>query len=133
MSIVRFGISFEKELLEMLDKYTSGNHFCSRSQGIRNLISKNIVTTKWQNNGLVDRSITLVYDHHKKDMMNQLTDLQHDYRYTILSFLHFHLEKDSCMEIIAMKGNAVTLIELADKLIDIKVIQHGKQTMSRSD
>ena len=133
MSIVRFGVSLEKELLEVLDKYAADNLFSSRSQAIRNLINNNIVSTKWQSNDLVAGSITLVYDHHKRDLMNQLTDLQHDYHHTILSSLHFHLEKDICMEIIAVKGNAVTLTELADKLIAVKGIQHGQLTMSRAD
>lgn len=133
MSIVRFGVSLEKELLEALDKYTSENHFTNRSQTIRNLINNNIVSTKWQGNELVAGSITLVYDHHKRDLMNQLTNLQHDYHSVILSSLHFHLEKDICMEIIAVKGNAVRLTELADKLIAVKGIQHGQLTMSRAD
>lgn len=37
------------------------------------------------------------------------------------------------MEIIAVKGKAITITELADKLIAVKGIQHGKLTMSRAD
>ncbi len=133
MSIVRFGVSLEKELLEALDNYASENHFTNRSQAIRNLINNNIVTSKWQCNNLVAGSITLVYDHHKRDLLTNLTDLQHDYHNVILSSQHFHLEKDLCMEIIAVKGKAASLTELADKLIAIKGIQHGKLTMSRAD
>ena len=133
MSIVRFGVSLEKELLEALDNYASDNHFTNRSQAIRNLINNNIVTNKWQCNNLVAGSITLVYDHHKRDLLTNITDLQHDYHHVILSSQHFHLEKDLCMEIIAVKGKAITLTELADKLIAVKGIQHGKLTMSRAD
>jgi CopG family nickel-responsive transcriptional regulator len=130
---VRFGVSLEKELLEALDSYASDNHFTNRSQAIRNLINSNIVTNKWQCNNLVAGSITLVYDHHKRDLLVKLTDLQHDYQPVILSSQHFHLEKDLCMEIIAVRGKAVKLTELADKLIAIKGIHHGKLTMSRAD
>lgn len=133
MSIVRFGVSLEKELLEALDNYASDNHFTNRSQAIRNLINNNIVISKWQCNNLVAGSITLVYDHHKKDLLANLTNLQHDYYHIILSSQHFHLDKDLCMEIIAVKGKAVTLTELADKLIAVKGIQHGKLTMSRAN
>ncbi len=133
MSIVRFGVSLEKELLEALDNYASDNHFTNRSQAIRHLINNNIVTNKWQCNNIVAGSITLVYDHHKRDLLTKITNLQHDYHHIILSSQHFHLEKDLCMEIIAAKGKAVTLTELADKLIAVKGIQHGKLTMSRAD
>jgi CopG family nickel-responsive transcriptional regulator len=133
MSIVRFGVSLEKDLLEALDRFAVDNHFNSRSQAIRQLINNNVVKQKWESNDLVAGSITLVYDHHKRDLMQQLTDLQHDYHHVILSSLHFHLERALCMEIIAVKGQAVRLTELADKLIAVKGIHHGKLTMSRAD
>ncbi len=132
MSIVRFGVSLEKELLEALDNYASENHFTNRSQAIRHLINNNTVTSKWQNNDLVAGSITLVFNHHRRDLITNLTDLQHDYLPVILSSQHFHLEKELCMEIIAVKGKASVLKELADKLIAIKGIHHGKLTMSRA-
>lgn len=132
MSIVRFSVSLEKELLEALDDFVSENHFSNRSQAIRHLINSNSITKKWQCNNIVAGSITLVFNHHKRDLLKKLTDLQHDYHDTILSSLHFHLEKDMCMEIIAVKGQASTLTELADKLIAVKGIQHGKLTMSRA-
>lgn len=133
MSIVRFGISLEKELLEALDTYAMENHYTNRSQAVRQLINNNIVTNKWKCNNVVAGSITLVYDHHKRDLLKNITDLQHDYHEVILSSLHFHLEKDLCMEIIAVKGKALVLTQLADKLIAIKGIHHGKLTMSRAD
>jgi CopG family nickel-responsive transcriptional regulator len=133
MPIARFGVSLEKELLEALDNYVSDNHFTNRSQAIRNLINNNIVTNKWQCNNIVAGSITLVYDHHKRDLLTNLTALQHEFLQVILSSQHFHLDHDLCMEIIAVKGKAVTLTELADKLIAIKGIQHGKLTMTKAN
>jgi CopG family nickel-responsive transcriptional regulator len=132
MPVIRFGVSLEKELLEALDNYASENQFTNRSQAIRNLINNHIVTSKWQCNNIVAGSITLVYDHHKRDLLTNLTNVQHDYHNVILSSQHFHLEKDICMEIIAVKGQAAILTILADKLIAIKGIQHGKLTMSRA-
>jgi CopG family nickel-responsive transcriptional regulator len=133
MSIVRFGVSLEKELLDALDAYATENHYTNRSQAVRQLINNNIVINKWKCNNVVAGSITLVYDHHKREILKQLTDIQHDHHDVILSSLHFHLEKDLCMEIIAVKGKAAVLTKLADKLIAVKGIHHGKLTMSRAD
>lgn len=133
MSIVRFGVSLEKELLEALDHYAEENQFSNRSQALRQLISQHTVQSKWQCNNVVAGSITLVYDHHKKDLLNVLTDIQHEYHGVILSSLHFHLEKEMCMEIIAVKGEAAKLTKLSDKLIAVKGIKHGKLTMTRAD
>lgn len=131
MPVVRFGVSLEKDLLDALDEFVVANAFTNRSQAMRQIISNQLVVNKWQCNNVVAGSITLMYDHHKRDLLNQINDIQHTYHQEILSSQHFHLNHDNCMEIIAVKGKAATLTELADKLIAIKGVQHGKLTMSR--
>ena len=133
MSVVRFGVSLEKEILDALDDYSKENKFSNRSQAIRHLISNNIVIKKWQCNNIVAGSITLVYDHHKRDILSIITDIQHNYHDSILSSQHFHLDHNNCLEIIAVKGKSKDLTGLADKLIAVKGIQHGKLSMSRVD
>ncbi|HDZ40806.1 MAG TPA: nickel-responsive transcriptional regulator NikR [Bacteroidetes bacterium] len=133
MSVVRFGVSIERDLLQALDEYVEDNGFANRSQAIRRLISDNLTVKKWKCNNIVAGSVTLVYNHHKNDIQIILTDLQHDYHKLILSSQHFHLDNDNCLEIIAVKGKAKELTELADKLIAVKGIQHGKLSMSRVD
>ncbi|MBN1388584.1 MAG: nickel-responsive transcriptional regulator NikR [Bacteroidales bacterium] len=133
MSVVRFGVSIEKELLEALDDYVKENSFSNRSQAIRQLISDNLAIKKWKCNNIVAGSVTLVYNHEKSDIPGILTDIQHDYHKLILSSQHFHLDNNNCLEIIAVKGKAKDLTELAGKLIAVKGIQHGKLSMSRVD
>jgi CopG family nickel-responsive transcriptional regulator len=88
------------------------------------------VKEKWDENKIVAGSITIVYDHHKKDVLNKLTDVSHDYHDVILSSQHFHLNHDSCLEIIVVKGKSKLLKELSDKIIALKGIAHGKLTMT---
>ncbi len=133
MSIVRFGVSLEKELLEALDNYAKENLFTNRSQAIRQLINNNTVTSKWQCNNIVAGAITLVYDQHKQNIITKIRDIQHNYHHLVLSSQHFHLDQEACMEIIAVKGKAIELTKLADKIIAIKGIHHGKLTMSRAN
>ena len=133
MSIVRFGVSLEEELLDALDKYVEDNLFKNRSQAIRYLINKSLVAEKWDKDAVVAGSITLVFDHHRRELVNKLTNIQHQFHENILSSLHFHLEHDLCMEIIAVKGPASILIELANSLISVKGIEHGKLTMTKAD
>jgi len=133
MTVSRFGISIEQELLDSLDEYVKENQFSNRSQAIRHLISKNMVEHKWQCNNNVAGSVTLIYDPHKRELLNQLSALQESYFDEILSTQRFMLEKDKCLEIVAVKGIAKRLTELSDKLISIKGMQHGKLTMTRAD
>jgi len=133
MTVVRFGVSLEKEILDALDEYSKENQFSNRSQAIRHLVSLNLVTKKWQCNNIVAGAITLVYDHHKKDILNRMADIQHGYHDVILSTQHFHLNHNDCLEIVALKGKASRLTALAEELIAVKGIEHGRLSMSKID
>ena len=133
MAVTRFGVSLEGELLEALDNYVIENNFPNRSQAIRQLIERNLVEKKWQCNHQVAGAITLVYNHHKRDLVKKITDFQHAYYQEILAVQQFPLSQETCMEIIAVKGQAYRLTELADKLISLKGIQHGKLVMTKTD
>ena len=133
MAVTRFGVSLESELLEALDNYVKENSFPNRSQAIRQLIERNLVERKWQCNHRVAGAITLVYDHHKRDLGRKITDIQHDYFQEILAVQHFHLSHETCMEIIAVRGQAYRLTELSDKLIAQKGIRHGKLVMTQTN
>ncbi|MGE5860707.1 MAG: nickel-responsive transcriptional regulator NikR, partial [Ignavibacteria bacterium] len=69
----------------------------------------------------------------KRDILNNLTNIQHNYNSAILSIQHFHLDSGHSLDVIAVKGEAKILTELSDKLKAVKGIQHGKLTMSRAD
>ena len=133
MSLARFGVSLDEDILKALDEFVIENSFPNRSQAIRHLVDKNLVEKKWQCNNLVAGAIVMLYDHHKGDVTTKSNDIQHQYFDVILSSQHFHLSHDHCLEIIAVKGIANRLTELADKLIGIKGIIHGKLVMSRTD
>ena len=133
MALARFGVSLDEDLLKALDSFVIENSMPNRSQAIRHLVEKNLVEKKWQCNQLVAGAVVLLYDHHKGDITTKSNDIQHDYYDVILSSLHFHLNHDNCLEIIAVNGTAKRLTELSDKLIWMKNIIHGKLVMSRTE
>jgi len=133
MSVTRFGVSLESELLEALDNYVVENNFPNRSQAIRQLIERNLVEKKWQCNNTVAGAITLVFDHNRNDLLNKMNDIQFDYHKEIMAVQYFHLSQEICMEIVAVHGLAYRLTELSDKLISLKGIRHGKLVMTRKD
>ena len=133
MSVVRFGVSFEKEVLDALDEYVQENQYSNRSQALRQLVNRHIVEKKWQCNNRVAGAVTLVYDHHRRDIANNLGAIQLQYPDEILSVQRFTLNDHYSMEVIALNGISARLTELAEKLISEKGIQHGKLTMSRFD
>jgi CopG family nickel-responsive transcriptional regulator len=133
MSIARFGVSLEEDILKALDEFVIENKLPNRSQAIRHLVEKNLVEKKWQCNQIVAGAVVLVYDHHKGDVTIRSNDIQHEYFDVILSSQHFHLSHNNCLEIVAVKGTANKLTELSDRLIGIKGVIHGKLVMSRAE
>ncbi len=131
--VKRFGVSLEENLLEDLDAYVAKHKFPNRSRAIRHLIEHNLVEEKWQANDEVAGAIVLVYDHNKRDLTSQTMSLQHEYHCLVLSVQHVHLNDQYCLETIAVKGKAERLTKLADRLIAIKGIKHGKLIMSSTD
>jgi len=133
MTVLRIGVSLEKDLLDALDDYVKLNQFANRSQAIRHMVNKNTAEQKWQCNNYVAGSVTLLYDPGRREIQSQIADIQNNYHQEILSTQRIILDKSKHMEIIAMKGIASRLTELADKLITIKGMQNGKLSMSRAD
>ncbi|MBN3039770.1 MAG: nickel-responsive transcriptional regulator NikR [Candidatus Omnitrophica bacterium] len=131
--VKRFGVSLEEELLKSLDSIVKGNSFPNRSQAIRFLIRNHNVKEKWEKNKEVAGSIILVYDHHKRELISRSMDIQHDYHDCILSSQHVHLGRHNCLELIALRGKASKLRELADKLIALKGMKHGELVASSID
>jgi len=130
MEVKRFGVSLEEDLLDALNSFVKKHKFPNRSQAIRFLIRNNLIEQKWKLNQEVAGCIVLVYDHHKRDLLSKSTDLQHKYQDLVLSVQHVHLDHHDCLETIAVKGKAKRLVELADRLIALKGIKHGKLIMS---
>jgi CopG family nickel-responsive transcriptional regulator len=133
MSLKRFGVSLEDNLLESLDRYVEDNGFANRSQAIRFLVEKNVAEQKWQCNHIVAGTIIIMYDQAKKDIASKITLIQQNYTDVILSSSQYYINRNFCMHIATVMGTAFRLTELSDRLTTIKGIKHGKLVMSRAD
>lgn len=133
MPLKRFGVSLENNLLESLDRYVNRNGFSNRSQAIRFLIEKNIAEEKWQCNHTVAGTIIIMYDQERKDITSRIAEIQQSYQEVILSSSQYYINKNFCLHIATVMGTACHLTELADRLVAIKGIKHGKLIMSRAD
>ncbi len=128
--IFRFGVSLPKDLLDKFDKLVRERNYPNRSEAFRDLIRRELVKKEWQVGKEIAGAITLIYDHHKRELVNKLTDIQHDYQKLIISTQHIHLDHDNCLEIIAVKGTPKGAQRLADTLTSVKGVKHGTLSMS---
>ena len=133
MALKRFGVSLEDDLLDALDQYVMENGFPNRSQAIRFLIEKNVAEKKWLCNHIVAGTIIIMYDQDKREITGKIALIQQDYQDVILSSSQYYINKNFCLHIATVMGEAHRLTELSDRLTTIKGIKHGKLVMSRAD
>jgi len=129
-NLFRFGISLDKKLLDEFDILIKKKSYSNRSEAFRDLIRQELVKEEWVDGSEVVGAITLVYGHHKRELVNKLTDIQHDFQKVIVSTQHIHLDHDNCLEIIAARGNPKDVKSLADALKSVKGVKHGTLSMS---
>ena len=128
--LTRFGVSLEKDLLRKFDRLIKQKNYPNRSEAFRDMIREELVKKQWQEGKEIAGAITLVYDHHRRDLLNKIIDVQHDFQKVIVSAQHIHLDHDNCLEIIAVKGKPGEVHELANTLRAIKGVKHGTLSMS---
>ncbi|MBM3210973.1 nickel-responsive transcriptional regulator NikR [Candidatus Poribacteria bacterium] len=130
MELIRFGVSINSELLNKFDKLIKSKGYVNRSEAIRDLIRDYLVEYEWEEDIETMGSVTLVYDHHVRELTESLTSLQHDYHSSIISSMHVHIDEHNCLEVILIMGKGSKVKEIADRLISTKGIKHGKLTMT---
>jgi len=128
---VRFSISISPELLKKFDQAIKERAYKNRSKAIRDLIVRFIVDREWEK---ADRevmgSLTILYDHESRGLLEKLFEIQHDRHENIISTMHTHIDERNCMEILAVKGYPNEIRELADRIMSCKGVKHGRLVMS---
>ncbi len=128
---VRFGVSIDDKLLESFDQLIDRKGYMNRSEAIRDLIRGALVELKWEG-GEEETvgTVTLVYNHHVRDLSDKLTEQQHLHHGEIVSALHVHLDAHNCLEVLVVRGKARDVKKIADELIGVKGVKHGKLVMT---
>ncbi len=126
--LIRFGVSIEQDLLENYDRLISERGYSTRSEALRDLIRDALIQQKIEIASDVNAlgSLTLIYDHHARNLLQEMGAIQHDFHDNILSVMHLHVSHDDCMEIIALRGIVSEIVELANGLLSLKGVKNGK-------
>ena len=125
--LVRFGISIDDRLLAKFDKLIEAKGYSNRSEAVRDLIRNALVEEQWANaEEEAVGTVSLVYDHHTRELSDKLTEHQHSHHREIVSALHVHLDAHHCLEVVVLKGKAGEIRHLADELIGTKGVKHGR-------
>ena len=129
-SIIRFGISLDKDLLNRFDSLLRDKGYSNRSEALRDLIRDELVRREWLSGADVAGTITLVYDHHNPGLSHKLIEIQHKYPKVIISTQHIHLDHNNCLEVIVVKGMPKDVEKLATQLKATKGVKHSSLSMA---
>ncbi len=132
-SLVRFGVSIPSDLIQAFDTYIKEREYKNRSEAIRDLIREKLVEQEWEKEVKgqeVVGTITYVYDHHKRELVDAIIDIQHNFPDHVIVSQHVHLDHHNCLEVAIVKGEPDSLRSLTYKLKALKGIKHCQLTMT---
>jgi len=133
MTVERVGVSFEPELLEKFDAMITKKGYSNRSEAVRDLVRKSLIEADIEKEkGDVFGTLTIIYDHHAGDVNNRLMHLQHHHIGDILSTTHIHVDEDTCLEVLIVRGKAGDVKRLADNIRALRGVKHGGLVITRS-
>jgi CopG family transcriptional regulator, nickel-responsive regulator len=129
--ITRFGVSIPVDLVSSFDTCIQNKGYANRSEAIRDIMRDYLVECEWEGeHGSVVGTVTIVYDHHTRELAHNLTGLQHEFHDAILCTTHVHLDEHNCLEVIVVRGSAGQVRSIADHLISTRGVKHGKLVCS---
>jgi CopG family nickel-responsive transcriptional regulator len=124
--LTRTGLSIDRELLARFDLAIAKKRYKNRSEAVRDLIRDHLVSEEADSNKLVIGTLTIVYDHHRPNLTEKLVEAQHRAGSKVLAATHVHLDHHNCLEVVIMKGRGGELSDLANGILSLRGVKHGK-------
>ena len=135
--LTRVSISLESALLEAFDRSNAAKGYATRSEAVRDLIRDHLIReeAKGAHGDQTERVavVTLVYDHHARELAARLIDKAHHHHDLVVSSLHVHLGERHCLEVSILRGTAHQVRHLGEELLATKGVLHGEMTFTGSE
>ena len=132
--LTRISISLEENLLEAFDKLIAGKGYATRSEAIRDLIRDLLIKQEARSQkGEQVAVVTMVYDHHARELAAKLIDKQHHHHDLVVSTLHVHLGERHCLEVSVLRGPGHEVTHLGEELLATKGVLHGDITYTSDE
>ena len=127
-NLIRFSVAMPEDLLVQLDALVNRRGVLkNRSEVMRDLVRDALIREETAQPGAeVMGSLTIVYDHHAHNLQDRLHDIRHERFGLIVATTHVHLDADSCLETIIMRGEATEVRDTADLILGTKGVKNGR-------
>jgi CopG family nickel-responsive transcriptional regulator len=128
--LMRFSVAMPEDLLIQFDNLVARRGLAkNRSEVIRDLVREALVDEEWDDpDAEIVGTLTIVFNHHASDLQNKLDHIQHSHHDKIVSSMHIHLDSHNCLEVIVMRGRSASVREIAESILGVKGVKHGRLT-----
>lgn len=125
--IVRFSLSFPKQLYQEMMDTLAERQYGSRSEYFRDLFRENRTNDDWRTpNRNVVGVLSIVYNHHQRGLSEKINHLQHDSRTQVQCTTHVHLQQELCLENTVIIGKSPDVQELANQISALKGVEQAQ-------
>lgn len=124
----RFTISLSEALAKQFDDLIHRKGYENRSEAVRDLVRAELENFRLQQEEApyCVAALSYVYNHHARDLADRLTTIQHEHHHVVLSSMHVHLDHDTCMETLILRGATTQVTTLANLLMAEPEVRHGR-------
>ena len=124
----RVTITIDRELLSQLDGFMNEKNYDNRSEAIRDMVRDRLEEERLQQEeqqGSCFAALTYVYDHEERELAKRLTQAHHRHHGSTHAALHVHIDEDTCLETVILKGNISEVKNVSTRIIAERGVRHG--------
>ena len=119
--VERISFTVPSDFLQEFDKLWGELNYKSRSQAISDAMRMFFTKKKQDEEDVqVDGFVIILYNHHHRNVLEELTEIEHRSKIVIRSTMHIHLSEENCGEVIAVSGKLSNVKLFANKIQSIK-------------
>ena len=130
--LMRFSVAMPEDLLVRFDQLVARRGLAkNRSEVVRDLVRDALVSDASGVPGTeVLGTLTIAFDHHASDVQEKLHHIQHDYFDSIVATMHVHIDEDSCLEVIVLRGETTLVQQISNLILGTKGVKNGRLVLT---
>lgn len=113
---VKIGVYLPADLYEEIIKSMREMNYRSLSNIVQEALRYYLGAIQPFKDGEFIGSVLVIYDHEKKNIDRELTNVQHEFIDLISSTIHIHVDENTCLLNVIVRGRGARISELVEKI-----------------